>query len=208
MVCLYSNDVLENFLLNFAGVCAPVVGLAATTQGTIDRVGFDRLETEVDGYADATVPAYFISLLVLSAFVAWVHSDKLKFRLRKAAFSALGVAAIWRAYVCLPDRDRHPAAAVAFFVPTIILVGYRAGKKGQQVKLPARVVLWILFGLMTVAAGWYGIYHVWLKRPDVLAPGDTFWIEVALIGGFGLFWLLEYLRIYQSNKPHPRATTA
>jgi hypothetical protein len=193
LMALYSTNRVENFLLNAAGAICPIIGFAATTQDTGSRppFDFDVSTQDVNTFAEISLPAYFVGLLVLAVLVYVVHppgTGLWKSALTVALIVGLAVGT-WMLWSQAP-RKVHSAAAFGFFIPLIVLILAKArdASVGPALRMTYRSI-----GVLMVAAGlWY-----WFDR-----TGGGRWeyatlvVECVLIVCFALFWLLEYLRVH------------
>jgi hypothetical protein len=191
LMALYSSNALENFLLNAAGIFAPIVGFAATTQSTGAKApfDFDVPTSDVDQFARASLIAYFAALVLLACLVAVVHPRGT--RLKKSGLTMLAVAALAGATWAMWEWDRrkiHVVAAIGFFLPLIVLIFVKAMMRGASARLRTT---YISIGLaMVVAAIWY-----FIDRKTSQWDYATLFVEVTLIVCFAVFWLIEYIRI-------------
>jgi len=209
LMVLYSSVRLENVLLNIAGALAPIVGFAATTQATGKKppTGFDVITSQVDTFAEQTLPAYFLALVLFAFCVLRVHTEN-RVRIFLRTFASVCVLAgltwlCWNEHLgwLLPGRRSvHTLAAIGFFVPLIALVFLTARSSGrkppERVTGPYKPFYYALSALMFVA----GLFLLLDKTVIELEeehdwPYSVFIVEAVLIACFAAFWLAEFLRV-------------
>lgn len=200
LICLKGNSQAEDFLLNLAGMFAPVVAFVPTpgTGSCASVLGTTRdRNVNVANNVFALLAVGALGLVILIVLV-------IRAAMRGADFAALAiaqyavVAALWLTALLVfwLARDffvhnAHYTAAIAMFVCILAVAVVNAFAPGTKPK--AKPMYLAIVGAMVLAAIVIGILGV---------TGWDYWvlgIEIALISLFAIFWATQTVELWHDG---------
>lgn len=210
LACLRGSTEAEDILLNFAGMFAPVVAFAPTPpeSGTPACVQMASAvqERSADIANNATAMFALGGAVIATAIVMFIAQGE---RPRGSGLAAgIGGFAVWLAALLVFafardvfEDDAHITAAPAMFLCIVVVACINAWRSQPQ-----RKVLNYRNAYIVIAVGM--LATIVATAVIAIAGGFshlTIWTEVALIGLFAVFWVLQTIELWKPGLRQPLA---